>query len=298
MRTYPFVTADVFTRTALEGNQLAVITDARGLSDAEMQALARETKFSETTFVMPRDPAIEREHVIKVRIFTVEQELPFAGHPTLGTAYVMRGTRAADHEIAPDPIVLDLPVGRIPVAFAQRDGALFGEMTQRDPVFGQRHEPREVARVTGLELDDLDSSLPIETVSTGFAFAIVAVRSLAAMRELALDWRRAADYLHGTDAKFFYFVTRETENPAARLHARMLFYGGEDPATGSAAGPAAAWMVRHGVTRSGEQFIIEQGIEARRPCQIFARATGTAAGIRDVRVGGYVVEVMRGEIAL
>ncbi len=133
MRTFPFVTADVFTRTALEGNQLAVITDARGLSDGEMQALAREMKFSETTFVMPRDPAIERERGIKVRIFTVEQELPFAGHPTLGTAYVMRGARAGDDEMAPDPIVLDLPVGRIPVAFAQRDGALFGEMTSEIP---------------------------------------------------------------------------------------------------------------------------------------------------------------------
>jgi trans-2,3-dihydro-3-hydroxyanthranilate isomerase len=291
MRSFRFVTADVFTRTALEGNQVAVITDARGLSDAEMQALARETKFSETTFVIPRDPALERERGVKVRIFTVEEELPFAGHPTLGTAYVLRGSSGANE------IALDLAVGRIPVAFSQRDGAVFGEMTQRDPQFGQLHDPAEVARFTGLEITDLDTDLPVETVTTGNAFAIVPVRSLAAIRELSVEWRRAAEYLKNTDATFFYFVTRDTGS-AARLHARMIFYGGEDPATGSAAGPAAAWMVKHGVAKSGEQVMIEQGVEARRPSQIFVRANRTDAGIRDVRVGGYVVEVMRGEIIL
>jgi trans-2,3-dihydro-3-hydroxyanthranilate isomerase len=291
MRSFRFVTADVFTRRALEGNQVAVVTDGRGLSDTEMQALARETKFSETTFVIPRDPAIERERGVKVRIFTVEEELPFAGHPTLGSAYVLRGSSGVAE------IALDLAVGRIPVAFSQRDGAVFGEMTQRDPEFGQLHDPREVARVTGLKEADLDPSLPIQTVTTGNAFAIVPVRSLTAIRELSLEWRRAAEYLKDTDAIFFYFVTRDTGSDA-RLHARMIFYGGEDPATGSAAGPAAAWMVKHGVAKSDEQVMIEQGIEARRPSQIFVRATLTDAGIRDVRVGGYVVEVMRGEILL
>jgi trans-2,3-dihydro-3-hydroxyanthranilate isomerase len=291
MRSFRFVTADVFTRTALEGNQVAVITDARGLSDAEMQAIARETKFSETTFVIPRDPAIERERGVKVRIFTVEEELPFAGHPTLGTAFVLRGSSNAGE------IALDLAVGRIPVAFSQRDGAVFGEMTQRDPEFGQLHDPEEVARVTGVKIADLDPAFPIETVTTGNAFAIVPLRSLAAIRELSLEWRRAAEYLKNADAIFFYFVTRDTEG-AARLHARMIFYGGEDPATGSAAGPAAAWMVKHGIAKSDEQVMIEQGIEARRPSQIFVRATRTDAGIRDVRVGGYVVQVMTGEITL
>jgi len=292
MRRFRFVTVDVFTRTALEGNQLAVFTDARGLSDAEMQALAREMKFSETTFVLPRDPAVEREHGVKVRIFTIEQELPFAGHPTLGTAYVLRGASGAAE------ISLDLQVGRIPVVFAERDGAMFGEMTQRDPEFGAIHDLQEVARATGLEAADLDPHLPIETVSTGNAFVIVPIRSLAVIRGLALEWRRAVEYLKRLDAMFFYFVTRETESPAAKLHARMIFYGGEDPATGSAAGPAVAWMVKHGVAQSEEQLIIEQGIEARRPSQIYVRATATAAGIRNVRVGGYVVEVMRGEVVL
>ncbi|MGO9606507.1 MAG: PhzF family phenazine biosynthesis protein [Candidatus Binataceae bacterium] len=292
MRSSRFVTADVFTRKALEGNQLAVFTDARGLTDAEMQALAREMKFSETTFVLPRDPAVERERGVKVRIFTIEQELPFAGHPTLGTAYVLSGPSGASE------ISLDLKVGRIPVVFSERDGAMFGEMTQRDPEFGAIHDPQEVARATGLEVADFDPHLPIETVSTGNAFVIVPIRSLAVIRGLTLEWRRAAEYLKRSDALFFYFVTRETESPWAKLHARMIFYGGEDPATGSAAGPAVAWMVKHGVAQSNEQLIIEQGIEVRRPSQIYVRATAVAAGIRNVRVGGYVVEVMRGEVAL
>ncbi len=292
MRTLHLITVDVFTRRALEGNQLAVFTDARGLADAEMQALAREMKYSETTFVFPRDSATERERGVKVRIFTVEQELPFAGHPTLGTACVLSAARGEPQ------ITLDLPVGRIPVSFSEREGVLFGEMTQRDPEFGQVHKAEEVADAAGLSVADIDRAYPIQTVSTGNAFAIVPLRSLAPIRALALEWRRASAYLSRTDAQWFYFVSRETESPAARLHARMIFYGGDDPATGSAAGPAAAWMLKHGITRSDEQVMIEQGIEARRPSEIFVRASKTPAGVRDVRVGGYVVEVMRGEIRL
>src|ERR1700751_3136540 len=160
MRSFRFVTADVFTRTALEGNQVAVITDARGLSDAEMQAIAREIKLSETTFVIPRETSIEGERGVKLRIFTGEDELPFAGHPTLGTAFVLRGSSNAAE------IALDLAVGRIPVAFSQRDGAVFGERRHRDPEFGQLHAPEEGARVTGLKTADLDPAFPIETVTT------------------------------------------------------------------------------------------------------------------------------------
>src|SRR6266568_2742950 len=133
MRRFPFVTMDVFTRQPLEGNQLAVFTDGRGLSDAEMQALARETNLSETTFIIPRDAETERQHGVKVRIFTVAEELPFAGHPTLCTATLLHRQRG-DSEIN-----LDLRVGKVPVRFSQREGAIFGEMTQRDPVFGGIH---------------------------------------------------------------------------------------------------------------------------------------------------------------
>jgi trans-2,3-dihydro-3-hydroxyanthranilate isomerase len=283
---------DVFTATPLEGNQLAVITDARGLSDAEMQSLAREMNLSETTFVFPRDAAVEAERGVQVRIFTVDEELPFAGHPTLGTAYVLRGN--SDREI----VALDLKVGRIPVRFSERDGRLFGEMTQADPTFGHQHEPEAVARAAGLSLSDIDPSVPIETVSTGNGFAIVPLRNLRVLRRLNLNWRTAEEYLRRTDAKFFYFVCRETENQEARMQARMIFYNGEDPATGSAAGPCAAWMVRYGIAQPEEQVLIEQGIEMRRPSRMWVRAGRRDDSVVNVRVGGNCAEVFRGEVFL
>src|SRR5262245_56049255 len=126
-RRFPFVQMDVFTSVPLEGNQLAVLPDARGLSDAEMQSLAREMNLSETTFVLPRDAGTERERGVRVRIFTPQEELPFAGHPTLGTAMVLRGNGEAHHS-EDDELALDLNVGRIPVHFTTRDGLPFGAM--------------------------------------------------------------------------------------------------------------------------------------------------------------------------
>src|SRR5260370_19032854 len=173
MRTLPFVTLDVFTQRPLEGNQLAVFPEAGGLSDAEMQALARETNLSETTFIIPRDAETERQHGVKVRIFTVAEELPFAGHPTLGPATLLHRQRG-DKEIN-----LDLQVGKVPVRFSQREGAIFGEMTQRDPVFGGIHARETLAReVLEWETSDLDPKLPVQTVSTGLAFAIVPLVSV------------------------------------------------------------------------------------------------------------------------
>ncbi|HEX7489676.1 MAG TPA: PhzF family phenazine biosynthesis protein, partial [Anaeromyxobacteraceae bacterium] len=229
LRRLPFVLVDVFTSRPLEGNQLAVFTDGRGLSSQEMQRIARETNLSETTFVLP-EPDAAPGSPTRVRIFTVEEELPFAGHPTLGTASALRGASGARE------VVLELGVGRVPVAFEDGPEGAFGEMRQRDPTFGRRHDPGAVAHALGLEDGVLDPGLPIETVSTGLAFAMVPVRSLAALQRLRPDLSGGADYLAGTDARFFYFVCRETVDPAAHLHARMLFHGGEDPATGSAAG--------------------------------------------------------------
>jgi len=153
--------------------------------------------------------------------------------------------------------------------------------------------------LAGLRATDIASDLPIQTVSTGVAFAIVPVKSCQALSELQLDWKTVNGYLQGSsDAQFFYFVTRETKDPAARLHARMIFYNGEDPATGSAAGCAAAWMVRHGVAQPDERVLIEQGIEARRPSRIFVRAGMKGDRVTNVRVGGHAVEVLRGEVVL
>jgi len=292
---------DVFSSQPLEGNSLAVFFDGRGLSDAEMQAIAKEMNLSETTFIVPRDAETERERGVRVRIFTVQEELPFAGHPTLGTAFALRGESGAKE------ITLELNVGKVPVRFEERAGeAAFGEMTQIDPVFGMQHEREAVARATGLRVDDFDASLPIETVSTGLAYTITPLRSLAVIQKLRIDMNRANGYLEKTGGKFLYFVARETVDPAARLHARMLFYNGEDPATGSAAGCTAAWMVAHGVAKPDERILIEQGIEMRRPSRIFVRAKfqdSLQNGQRDnrivnVRVGGNAIEVMRGEVFL
>jgi trans-2,3-dihydro-3-hydroxyanthranilate isomerase len=291
-RRLPFVQVDVFTSVALEGNQLAVFADGRSLSDAEMQALAREMNLSETTFILPRDAATERERGVRVRIFTVNEELPFAGHPTLGTAMVLRGNRGADE------VALDLNVGRIPVRFSTRDGLPFGMMTQRDPEFGAKHAREDVARAAGLAVDDIADDLPIQTVSTGNAFAMVPLKSLAVLQKLSPTWANMKAYLDRCDAKFFYFVSREAVNPEARLQSRMIFYNGEDPATGSAAGPCAAWAVQYGVVPPDEQALMEQGVEMKRRSRIFFSAGRNGGKIVNVRVGGHVVEVVRGEVFL
>ncbi|MGO9084682.1 MAG: PhzF family phenazine biosynthesis protein [Candidatus Sulfotelmatobacter sp.] len=289
-RRFAMAQWDVFSSNPLEGNSLAVFADARGLSDAEMQSLAKEMNLSETTFIFPRSEEVERERGVRVRIFTVQEELPFAGHPTLGTAFAFRGENRA-REIA-----LELNVGKVPVRFEETSGQpTFGEMTQIDPVFGIQHDREAVARATGLSVEDFDPSLPIETVSTGMAFTVTPLKSLPVIQNLRMDLSGANDYLEKTGGKFFYFVARETVDPAARLHARMLFYNGDDPATGSAAGCTAAWMVAHGVAEPDQRVLIEQGIEIERPSRIFVRASRHDNRVVNVRVGGNAVEVMRGE---
>jgi trans-2,3-dihydro-3-hydroxyanthranilate isomerase len=292
-RTLAMTQWDVFSSTPLEGNSLAVFSDARGLTDPEMQALAKEMNLSETTFIFPRDAATERERGVRVRIFTVQEELPFAGHPTLGTAFALRAGSTNK------TIVLDLNVGKVPVEFEDAPGQpTFAEMTQVDPVFGIQHEREAVARAVGLSIDDFDSSLPIETISTGMPFTVTPLKSLAVIQRLRVDLQRAEDYLEKTGGKFLYFVTRETVDSAARLHARMLFYNGEDPATGSAAGCAAAWMVAHGVAEPDHRVRIEQGIEMHRPSRIFVRASRRDNRVVNVRVGGSAIEVIRAEVFL
>jgi trans-2,3-dihydro-3-hydroxyanthranilate isomerase len=289
-RKLPFVQLDVFTSVPLEGNQLAVFPDASGLTDADMQAIAREMNLSETTFIIPRDAATERAKGVRVRIFTVTEELPFAGHPTLGTAVVLRGDTGAGK------VILDLNVGQIPVQFTTRDGLPFGQMTQRDPEFGQVHSREDVARAAEISVDDIAGDVPIQTVSTGNAFAIVPVKSLAVLQKLAPAWSSMQAYLKKTTAKFFYFVSRETANPEARLQARMIFYGGEDPATGSAAGPCVAWAVQHGVLAPEQQALIEQGVEMKRKSRIYVVAGREDYKVVNIRVGGHAVEVVRGDL--
>jgi len=308
-RRFAFVQLDVFTAKPLEGNQLAVFTDARGLSDQEMQALAKEMNLSETTFILPGDPSVEARDGVRVRIFTVEEELDFAGHPTLGTASVIRdrlfAPEGADMK-RPAEVALALRVGRIPVTFSvDKQGKIFGEMLQRDPEFGPVHPREEVARATGLAIDDIDPNFPIQTVSTGLPFTIVPLRKAETLLQLhqKFSFSTAAPYLKQASAGFLYFVTRDTagltgDAKGARLESRMIFYNGEDPATGSAAGCCASWMVRHGVTKNDEQVMIAQGLRIHRPSYLHVRARLEGEKVTGVRVGGNTAEVLRGEVTL
>ena len=302
-RTYEFVQLDVFTQTPLAGNPLAIFPDGRGLNDAEMQALAREMNLSETTFIFPRDGATEAREGKKVRIFTVEQELPFAGHPTLGTALYLY----ASESTKPAEITLDLKAGKIPVRFTansgnaggdQVDGQVFGEMRQRDPEFGTPLSRDDVARVIGIAVDEIPSEWPIQPVSTGLTFTIVPFRNRQTLSDLKFSYIQAAEFLRNTGANFFYFLCPERGEGRLEARARMFFYGGEDPATGSAAGCAASWMVQHGVAKSDEQAVIRQGIECRRPSEMHVRATREGNRVTNVRVGGYAVEILRGTVVL
>jgi len=293
MRKLPWVQYDVFTSRAFEGNALAVFTDATGLSDTEMQRIAKETNLSETTFIFPRDAAMEKERGAKVRIFTVDEELPFAGHPTLGTAMYLHHFHGGAAQVD-----LDLKAGKVPVRFEQRNGLAFGEMKQLDPKFGESFDRASIASLAGVQADDFRDDVPIQTVSTGVAFAIAPVRTLAALQRVRLDWKRAEEYLAKSEAKFIFFVTQETVSPDAALHARMIFYNGEDPATGSASGCCIAWAVKHGVVVPDKQVMIEQGIECRRPSQIYVRAARNGDHVVNVRVGGHAIEVARGEFFL
>ena len=304
-RTYEFVQLDVFTQIALAGNPLAVFTDARGLNDREMQGLAREMNLSETTFILPRDAATESHEGKKVRIFTVEEELPFAGHPTLGTALYLYSSEFSQKK--PAEITLDLKAGKIPVRFNANsenagrdrvDGQVFGEMRQRDPEFGTTFSREDIARVIGIAVDEISSEWPIQPVSTGFTFTIVPFRNQRTLSNLKFSYAQGAEFLKNSGANFFYFLCPERREGRLEARARMFFYGGEDPATGSAAGCAASWMACNDIAKTDEQVLIRQGIECGRPSEIYVRAEREGERVTNVRVGGYAVEIVRGTVTL
>lgn len=300
---------DVFTETRFAGNQLAVFPDAAHLSAEQMQTIAREMNLSETTFVLRREAAVEREHGIRVRIFTTQEELPFAGHPTLGTASMLRKNFPEFRFTGPpgqgdeaDIVVLELNAGRVPVRF-DASRTLFGEMTQPDAVFGQQHDALQVAPLLGLRVEDLSPELPaIQTVSTGVPFCIVPLRDVEALSRLQLDARRSAEYLATADAKFFYCIAPVAKQMAGagepHFRARMQFYNAEDPATGSAAGCAISYLVHHGVVASDQQVHLRQGVEMRRASDLFLRAQRQDSNVREVRVAGSTVPVAIGQLFL
>lgn len=289
---------DVFTESPLAGNPLAVVFDTVGLTTERMQAIAREFNLSETTFVQRRDEITEAAEGARVRIFTTQEELPFAGHPTLGTASVLR--QQAPELLQENTIRLALNVGRIPVRFESRHGSdLFGEMIQRDPEFGAELDPQPVAPLLGLTLGDLDTSLTPQVVSTGNGFAIVMLRTLDALTRLHVYQEAATPWLRERGARWFFVLApAPARNGTKCYRARMQFYGGEDPATGSAAGCAISYLVSRLAVPSGERIHVLQGVEMGRPSELFLSARLQDARVTDVRVAGSTVPVATGRLFL
>ncbi len=307
---------DVFTANRLEGNALAVFLNPGLLSTETMQAIARETNLSETTFIERRDLEAERSEGVRVRIFTTEEELPFAGHPTLGTASLLRAI--APECVVDNTVKLALKVGTVPVRFEPQAGAwpARGTMTQRDPQFAQILDPAEVASLTGLRVEDFDPLRPIQIVSTGTAFAIVPLRSASALARLRVRQEEASAFLRARGARWFYVLGpedgREGLEAATGLpewRARMQFHGGEDPATGSAAGCAISYLVGHRAVPAGQTILVRQGIEIGRPSEIFLSAARRSMAetrtfepdfseVTDVRVGGSTICVAKGRFFL
>ncbi len=289
MNAYPYYILDVFAETKYAGNQLAVIRDAYDLSTDEMQKIAREMHFSETTFI----PTGElRDGGYDVRIFTPETELPFAGHPTLGTAYLIQ------REIIQAPVesvVLNLKVGQIAVTF--KGDVLW--MRQKPPEFGGIVEPETLAPTLRIPADEIDTRFPLQQVSTGIPFLMVPLKHLAAVRDLKPNWDEFIRRTMGAYPRALLVFCPETESPENQLHARGFAeeYGvAEDPATGSANGCLAGYLAKYRYFGAPEVDVrVEQGYEIHRPSLLFLQAADKG-GMIEVNVGGRVVMVARGEL--
>jgi trans-2,3-dihydro-3-hydroxyanthranilate isomerase len=273
-----FVIVDVFTDTALAGNQLAVFSNATGMADETMQALAREIGFSETTFVLPPEAGGD----FRMRIFTPARELPFAGHPTLGTAFALAGP------LQSSLLRIETSAGIVPVAL-EREGAkvIFGRMEQPLPTVA----PFAAASALLEALGVAGSALPIEVYDNGVQHVFVALETFAEVAEVRPDLSRLEAVLGETGASVFA-VDRQ------RVKTRVFFPEigmSEDPATGSAAGPLAVHLARHEVVPWGDAITISQGDEICRPSTLYAWAHGSATGLERVEVGGSAVVVARGE---
>lgn len=284
-----FTIVDVFAEQPYAGNQLAVFRGTAGLSDEQMQTLAREMNFSETTFILSDTP---RDGGYDVRIFTVEEELPFAGHPTLGTAYVIRRDIAAA-----DQIVLNLKVGQIPVDFMP-DGLVW--MQQKPPTFGEIYDPEQVAPLIGVNADDIDTRFPVQIVSTGVPFPIIPLKTREAVVRARLnngmyhEWRTAT----GRDKVFLFCA--EPYDSDNHLNARMFWGSGEDPATGSANGCLAGYLVKHRYFGTDSINVrVEQGYEIKRKSVLYLRAAPNTddPNVIDVQVGGRVQNMASGRLA-
>ena len=285
---------NVFAGEKYTGNKLAVIADAGALSDNQMQKIAKEMNYSETSFIISQQP---RDGGYDVRIFTPKAEVPFAGHPTLGTAFVIQ------QKIISKPleiVKLNLKVGQIPVTFnynGECPGILW--MKQIEPIFGQTIEPRSILEVLGINECDIDERFPVQQVSTGLPFVVVPLKTLEAVRRTKVNQDRLFELVKKLEAKLIFVFCPETYHPKNDVNARMFgdYYGiPEDPATGSANGCLAGYLVKYRYFGS-EQIDIraEQGCEIDRPSLLYLKAEDKNGKI-DISVGGKVVMVEKREL--
>jgi len=304
MKKYHFVIADVFTDEAFGGNQLAVFVDARGLSDEQMQKIANEMNYSETTFLLP---TTRPDCDFKVRIFTPAQELPFAGHPLVGTGYVCGARNLVGLQGKVKRVNLDVKVGVIPVDLTiKNDQIQRTTMTQPRPEFLKTIDSPDqmaaVAEAIGTNVSTITKTgLPIQVISTGLPVMIVPVDSLSTVQNLKGNFEKVVAVSEDAGAKTVLIFTREVVQQRANVHCRVFAPSAgvlEDAATGSANGPFGAYLVKHGVfsTPPVTSIVSEQGFEMKRPSTLFIDVEGDADDITGVKVGGDVVIVAEGEV--
>jgi trans-2,3-dihydro-3-hydroxyanthranilate isomerase len=302
MRKLQYRIVDVFTDRLFGGNPLAVVLDGRGVTDAEMQALAQEMNLSETTFVLPPDdPAND----FRVRIFTPGRELAMAGHPTIGTAFVLAREKMLPTSGDTLTIRFEEKVGPIPVRLEMKDGAPdMIWMTQPLPNFGPVvPNAVAVAAMLGIDPAGIRNDLPFQAVSCGVPFLFVPARDLATMRKLSFNRDLGRRALESLEVSGVFVFAMEVENTGSSVHSRMFapeLGVPEDPATGGASGPLGCYLVRHGLVLAKPEtsIVSEQGIEMGRPSFIHIEIAQEANEITEVKVGGQTVFVGGGEIEL
>jgi trans-2,3-dihydro-3-hydroxyanthranilate isomerase len=285
----PFYILDVFTGEKYAGNQLAVFRNAAGIPGEEMQQLAREINFSETTFILSDEPV---NGGFDVRIFTPNEEVPFAGHPTLGTTHIIRSEILGG---TAESVTLNLKVGQIPVTFSA-DG--FAWMRQVPPTFGRQHPAEVLADILGLDKNQIDERFPIEEVSTGLPFFIVPLKNISALKQAKVNRDKCFALVRDTVAKGILVFCPEAHESQNDISARVFvdYYGiPEDPATGSGNGCLAGYLAKHHYFgRENVDVRSEQGYEIGRPSLLLLKAEQRGENI-NVFVGGKSVIVARGE---
>ena len=293
MRKCPFYIVDVFAEEKYAGNQLAVVRDAKALSDIEMQQIAKEMNFSETTFILSDQ---KRNGGYDIRIFTPREELPFAGHPTLGTAYVIQ------HEIIREPvetIILNLKIGQIPVTLKYSGKQIdILWMKQMGATFGLIFEPEQISQVLSLNKSEIDDRFPIQEVSTGLPFIIIPLKTLDTLKQAKVSKDKYFELIKDTQAKAMLIFCPETYDKENDLNIRVFadYYGvPEDPATGSANGCLAGYLVKYRYFGNDQIDIrVEQGYEIGRSSLLYLRAKDKGEKIA-VSVGGKVEMIAKGK---